>query len=450
MTPALRGNRVLRFALVVACGACATGGAIRVSDVTPESIPSLEAQRTQHPQDDNTLTRLGVAYFKAGRFQDARPVLDTVVAREPANGVAAIYLGMTAEQLGDFGAARTAYQRYIAVATDAGLKHTAQQRLALASRNEMEYQARQALANEAALSSMPPESNTVAVMPFQYTGSDSALEPLGRGMAQLLVTDLAKSRQIRVLERERMQAILDELHLSDSQRVAPATASRSGRLLRAAEVVQGAIGSQPGNQLQVNAAVVSVENSRIKAEAQRRDLLERVFDIEKQVAFTLFANLGIQLSPAEREAINQRPTQSLQAFLAYSRGLEAEDNGLFGAAEADFNQAATLDPGFRAAAASAASATSLSAASQQTVSQVEATVSQSTTIGGPAPAPLNDALQQATNTVAPSNGAETSNQNGGGGITPTTNRGNPIPDATGTSGGQQATGSVVIIIKRPS
>ena len=91
MTPARRGNRVLRIALVLACGACATGGAIRVSDVTPQSIPSLEAERSQRPQDANTLTRLGVAYFKAGRFQDARTVLDTAVARDPGNGIAAIY-----------------------------------------------------------------------------------------------------------------------------------------------------------------------------------------------------------------------------------------------------------------------------------------------------------------------------------------------------------------------
>jgi len=450
MTPALRGNRVLRIALVVACGACATGGAVRVSDVTPQAIPTLEAERSQKPQDANTLTRLGVAYFKAGRFQDARPVLDTAVARDPSNGVAAIYLGMTAEQLGDFATARSAYRRYIGLASDPALKRTAQQRLALADRNEMTYQARQALASEATLAAMPPESNTVAVMPFQYTGSDSTMEPLGRGMAQLLVTDLAKSRQIRVLERERMQAIVDELHLSDSARATPATALRSGHLLRAAQVVEGSVGSQPGNQLQVNATVVDVGNSGIKAQAQRRDVLERVFDIEKQVAFQLFANLGIQLSPAERAAINQRPTQNLQAFLAYSQGLEAEDRGDFGAAQADFDHASSLDPSFRAAAAGAANAGNLSAASQQSVGQVETAVSQSTTIGGAGPAPLSDALAQASNNVTPSNGVETSSQNGGGGTTPSTNRGNPLPDATGTSGGQQATGSVVIIIKRPS
>ena len=146
MTPVLRGSRVLRIALVVACGACATGGAVRVGDVTPQAIPTLEAESAQKPQDANTLARLGVAYFKAGRFQDARPVLDSAVACDPSNGVAAIYLGMTAEQLGDFAAARSAYRHYIGIASDPTLKRTAQQRLALADRNEMEYQARQALA----------------------------------------------------------------------------------------------------------------------------------------------------------------------------------------------------------------------------------------------------------------------------------------------------------------
>jgi TolB-like protein len=456
MTPALRGHRVLRFALVVACGACATGGSIRVSDVTPQSIPSLEAERGQRPQDTNTLTRLGVAYFKAGRFQDARPVLDTVVARDPGNGVAAVYQGMTAEQLGDFAMARTAYQHYVAVSSDAALKRTAQQRLALVDRNEMAYQARQSLANEATIAAMPPESNTVAVMPFSYAGSDSTIQPLGRGLAQLLVTDLAKSRQIRVLERERMQAIINELNLSDSARAQPSTALRSGRLLRAAKVVQGSLADRPGNQLQVNAAVVDVSSTVIRATAQGRDLLERLFDIEKQVALSLFTNLGIQLSPAERQAVDQRPTENLQAFLSFSRGLEAQDRGDFGAAQAAFDQAAALDPSFRAAVTSAANASNLSAASQQSVGQVETAVSQTSSIQAPPPtAPVSDALAQASNNVNPSNGGDTANQNGGstqstGGTTHTTERGNPIPDATNTTGGQRATGSVIIIIKRPS
>ncbi|HTT67164.1 MAG TPA: CsgG/HfaB family protein [Gemmatimonadales bacterium] len=421
-----------------------------MSEVTPQSISALEAERGQRPHDASTLTRLGVAYFKAGRYQDARPVLDTAVASDPTSGVAAIYRGMTAEQLGDFATARAAYQQYIGVATNADLKRTARERLVLVDRNEMIYQARQALANEASIAAMPPESNTVAVMPFAYSGSDTTIQPLGRGLAQLLVTDLAKSRQIRVLERERMQAILGELKLSDSARAEPASALRSGHLLRAARVVQGSVAGLSGNLLQVNAAVVDVSSAHVAATAQQKDPLTRLFDLEKQLAIGLFNSMGIQLTPAEQAAVEQRPTQNLQAFLVYSRGLEAEDRGDFAAARADFNQAAALDPGFRAASQGAATATSLSAASQQTVAQVETAVSQSSTIQGPTPPPpVQDALTTATNTVAPTNATNTAQSTGATTQQPTTER-SPLPDATGTLGGQRVTGNVVIIIKRPS
>ena len=450
MRPALRGYRVHRIALVLACGACATGGPMRTSDVTPQSIPALEAERGQRPHDANTLTRLGVAYFKAGRYQDARPVLDTAVATDPTGGVAAIYLGMTAEQLGDFTAARAAYQRYIGVSTNNDLKRTARERLVLVDRNEVTHQVRQALQNEATIAAMPPESNTVAVMPFTFTGADTTIQPLGRGLAQLLVTDLAKSRQVRVLERERMQAIVDELKLSDAARADPSTALRSGRLLRAARVVHGAVAGLPGNQLSVNASVVDVTTAAVAATAQQRDPLTRVFDLEKQLALNLFNSMGIQLTPAEQQAIEQRPTQNLQAFLLYSRGLEAQDRGDFAAARTAFSQASALDPNFRAASQSAATATSLSAASQQSVTQVEAAVSQTTTLQGPTPpAPMQDALNTATNTITPTTSSNTAQSTGTTTTPPTTER-SPLPDATGTLGGQRVTGNVVIIIKRPS
>jgi tetratricopeptide (TPR) repeat protein len=441
MTAVMQPGRLLRLALVVMCGACATGGgggAAQVGDVTPSAIPSLEAQKSQHPHDANTLARLGVAYFKAGRYQDARSVLDSAVAYDSSNGIAAIYLGMTAEQLGDFATARAAYTRYIALPGNDQLKATAQQRLALVGRRELEYQARQELTHEASLAQMPPESNTVAVMPFIYTGTDSEIQPLGRGLAQLLVTDLAKSRQIRVLERERMQAILDELKLSDSAQTDPSTALRSGHLLQAADVVQGSLTSLPGSRLRVDAAVVNVASAGVKASAG---------DLEK-----LDQNLGIQLSPAEQEAINQRPTENLQAFLAYSRGLQAEDRGDFTAAQADFNQAAVLDPGFQAAGQSAASAGQLSAASQQTVGQVATVVSSVATIQAPPPGGGVTAQQQVlndgTNTVNNTTGSETAATTGTTTNAPTTVK-NVTAEATGTEGPGPTTGTVVIIIRRP-
>ena len=229
MSASVRALSLSRLALLLSVGACAGSGAIRVGDVTPESIPALESAQAQRPADAATLARLGVAYFKAERFADAQRVLDTAVARDPQSGIALVYLGMTTEALGDFPAARQAYEQVVSTAHTRQLRETARRRLQLVGRHELEYQARRALAEESTLAQLPPEANTVAVMPFAYSGANEEIRPLSRGFAQLVVTDLAKSRQIRVLERDRMQSILDEMRLSDSGRVDQETALRSGR-----------------------------------------------------------------------------------------------------------------------------------------------------------------------------------------------------------------------------
>jgi len=448
MDAVVRAAGLCRGVLLVALAGCAGGGALRVGDITPESVPALEQERAQHPTDAAVLARLGVAYFKADRFADARQVLDSAVARDPRNGIASIYLGMATEAVGDFPAARAAYQHYIAIARSGELRETARRRLGLVGRHELEYQARQALAQESQLAQQPPEANTVAVMPFAYSGTDPQIQPLTRGFAQLVVTDLAKSRQIRVLERERMQAIVDEIQLADSGRADPRVALRSGRLLRAARVVQGSLAPQ-GDNLHVDAAVVDVASTGVTASAGATDALQRLFDLEKQLVFSIFNNLGIQLSDQERAAVEQRPTQNLQAFLAYSRGLEAEDRGDYDGARTAFDEAAGLDPSFRAAAQGANDAQDLSSAAQQTTAQVEAQVEANQVVEGGGAVfedAKRDALQQVSNSVAPTLTVQINSDLQQQSLAP--NR-QPQAETTNTQGPAPLTGTVVIIIRRP-
>jgi hypothetical protein len=136
--------------------------------------------------------------------------------------------------------------------------------------------------------------------------------------------------------------------------VAPATAARSGRLLRAAEVLQGAIHETSPGEIRLDANVVTTNTSAIRATGTASDRLEQLFSMEKSLVFELLDRMGVSLSPAEHRAISERPTADLQAFLSFSRGLEAEDRGDAAAAARFFETASTRDPGFRAARRSTA------------------------------------------------------------------------------------------------
>jgi hypothetical protein len=95
--------------------------------------------------------------------------------------------------------------------------------------------------------------------------------------------------------------------------------------------------------------VVDVGTMKVKGVAEGADAMDQLFALEKRIALDLFDELGVQLTVAERNAIEQRPTRSLAAFLAYSRGLTAEDQGRYDDASRFYRDAAHLDPTFGAA-----------------------------------------------------------------------------------------------------
>jgi TolB-like protein len=341
-------RRTLAVFIVGLSLACA--GSPHPATLTPADLTALEARVTEHPDDPTLNLQLARAYYAADRFADARKAVAGALAAAPSSSEARAYLGLSYEGLALYDSARAVYTQLLASKLDGRVRRLLLGRLALLTREELRHAAREAIARESLLTRTPPDPNTVAVLPFRYTGSDTTFHPLERGLAALVVTDLSRVQHLRLVERARVQVLLDELKLAETGRVDPATGARSGRLVGAAQVVEGQFATGPRDQVRLDATVVRVADAQVAAAGSNADQLRALFDIEKAVVLELLTKLGITLTPAERVAISERPTRDVTAFLLYSRGLEAEDRGDFAAAAQAFQQATRLDPGFRAAA----------------------------------------------------------------------------------------------------
>jgi tetratricopeptide (TPR) repeat protein len=342
-------RRGIALLLLIALGGCASSGAF-----DPGTISRLEHARDAHPESLEANRALGVAYYRAGRTNDARTALETAARIEPADGVTALYLGLAAEQLGDLAAARRAYSTYVEVGRTRLVRRQLEARLAALARRELAADARRAVERERDLGEVSASPTTIAVLPIRFDGGDSTLLPLERGFTELLTTDLARASALTVVERARVRALIDELALQRSGATDSATNVRAGRLLRAGRVIQGALHQLDDARLRVDAAVVDVPTTQVRGTTQGSDELDDLFDLEKRIALDLFRELGVTLTVAERNAVEQRPTRSLAAFLAYSRGLVEEDAGRFDDAERFFRDASRLDPAFQAAKARSA------------------------------------------------------------------------------------------------
>ncbi|MCA9553768.1 MAG: hypothetical protein KC933_27250, partial [Myxococcales bacterium] len=108
----------------------------------------------------------------------------------------------------------------------------------------------------------PPAPPTVAVMYFDYQGKDEEMALLRKGLAQMLISDLPAGDAYTLVERDRLQDVLDELELSKSVKVDPATAQKVGKLLGARYLVLGGYFDLMGT-LRVDARVVRVETGEV-------------------------------------------------------------------------------------------------------------------------------------------------------------------------------------------
>ncbi len=442
-------SRALGIAVVCAVvAACATGGA-RTGALSPADLAALEAQRTQHPTDPDINLRLAKAYYSANRFANARAALATVLQQQPDSRIARAYLGFTYEGLEQFDSARAVYGALLAARPTGEVNRLLNGRLALLARKELHANARASLARESELSRTPPDPSTVAVFPFRYTGQDSSLRPLERGLAALVVSDLSHVRSMRLVERERLQALLDEMKLTTSGRVDPATGARSGHLVGAGQVVQGQFQDLPGG-VRLDATMVRATDAQVAATGSGRDQLNQLFDIEKSVVFQLLTKMGVPLTPAESVAISERPTRDLQAFLLYSRGLEAQDRGDFQVASANFRAASQRDPSFQAAAQQAQSSDAASSAGSQPDNDVASIIGGGGGVTG-GTGFEGGTLANALNTVVPS-GATLVDQTPTPGAVPPPSRPDPVCEVAncqGPGGTPGVIGTIIIIIRRP-
>jgi len=431
-----------------------------------DAISKLEAARDRRPENVAALRALGLAYYKAKRFSDARTVLDQARRLDRRDGVSALYAGLSSEALGDLTHAKAAYNAYLVVGKTRKVKNEIRARLVSLGRAEALAAAKAAVANEARISATPGSPRTIAVPPLTFSGTDSTLRPLERGMADLLITDLSRSAQLTVVERDRMQAIADEIALSQTGNVDSSSAVRAGRLIQAGNLVNGSL-VQQGNQMRMDARVVNVASGAIGETATVNNSLEALFAMEKQLVFQIFERLQVTLTPAERQLVERRPTNNLAAFLAYSRGLQAVDDGRFEDATRFFDNARSLDPGFAAAGAAfqsmQASSTSGGEASAATIESSISGTSEVRTADASATSgvlravePLTATLTRVAMDVNPSTAVEAvvaTSADRGGTLSALPTSPPPPRDAPSSTPvidrPAPPTGTVVIVIRRP-
>lgn len=176
-----------------------------------EAVAALEPQAAARPNDARLKRNLGVARLKAGDAAAAVADLTAARALDASDPLTHFYLGEAAEARQEWTLASESWLAYLERRPGEDEVLT---RLREANRKRLQGEIRSALQRENQLA--PPPENSLAVMEFKNFSALTDLEPLGKGLTDMITSDLARVERFRVVERTQLNMLVDEIKLGQS------------------------------------------------------------------------------------------------------------------------------------------------------------------------------------------------------------------------------------------
>ena len=199
---------------------------------------SNQADATRVRAEVAQTLKVGMEAFRDGDDARAVQALEAVRRVVPGETLVPYYLGLIALKREDNATALALLQQYTREDPEGAAAREVPKTLTLLSSTQLQQEVASAVAREKEVVASPPEPGSIAVQAFVNQGNES-YRAMAKGLAAMIIADLSKVPGLKVLEREKVQLLVNEAKLGDSGLADTASAVRSGRLMRAEKVVVG-------------------------------------------------------------------------------------------------------------------------------------------------------------------------------------------------------------------
>ena len=195
----------------------------------------------------------------------------------------------------------------------------------------------------------PPaiETSRIVVLPFEDMG-EPAVDYFASGLTEEISSRLAAVEGLGVISR-----------ISANQYVGTTKTPRQiGDELEVAYILRGSVqwaaNGSGDTRVRIRPNLIRVADDTQIQIAPYLGSVTDIFEVQEEIASRVARQLGRRLTAGTGDAVEERPTASVEAYQAYLRGLHYVRRPIYSPeyysqAVAGFSEAVTLDPGFAAA-----------------------------------------------------------------------------------------------------
>jgi adenylate cyclase len=186
-----------------------------------------------------------------------------------------------------------------------------------------------------------PDKPSIAVLPFENLSGDREQEYFADGMVEEIITALSRFRQLFVIAR----------NSSFTYKCRAVDVKQVGRELGVRYVLEGSV-RRAGNRVRITGQLIDTSNGAHLWADRFESGLEDVFDLQDQVTANVVGAISPKLEQAEIDRSRRKPTENLDAYDYYLRGLASLHQWTKESTEetlSNLYRAIELDPNFASA-----------------------------------------------------------------------------------------------------
>jgi serine/threonine protein kinase/Tfp pilus assembly protein PilF len=157
--------------------------------------------------------------------------------------------------------------------------------------------------------SLPQKQASIAVLPFRDLSPQKDQEHLCDGMTDEIIAKLS------TLEGWKVMNMTSVLRYKNTEK----TIKDIGQELNVTTILLGSVRKEE-DDIRVTVQLVNVEDDFQLWSNTYEQKLERVFEIQSDVAEKIAKALEVEFSPEEKEQIQKKPTENLRAYNLYTQG----------------------------------------------------------------------------------------------------------------------------------
>ena len=194
---------------------------------------------------------------------------------------------------------------------------------------------------------VPKDLHTLAIIDFSNNSIDQKerFEGLKWGLPTMFVQHMSGATQLRLIERERLEWIKQEIGMSEEGIMDPQTAAEAGRLLGATNVMLGSYMIFDG-QITIWSRLVETETGRIRLGRTINGKVDEFHGLTRELSQKMATAIDSTISLTDPTKTGSGPSKSLDAMLAYSDALKLIEDGDYARATQKLKTALRHDPDY--------------------------------------------------------------------------------------------------------